>query len=441
MKPSAPRPWIGRILIPAMLAMMAATPTSTQSTQSQPPPQPPPNQQKPPVFTTTTELITTDVIVKDRTGKFIPNLREGDFEILEDGVPQKLQTFSFVLGGRVVNDMMPAAPKPRSEGLILPPSAPPPDISGRIFIIFVDDFHLQPGDTPRAKDALKQIRDVLIHENDMVGFVSSGFSSIEGAVNYDYKHRRFNEIIGKVMGSAMTPDEIVKASTTAEGPSGLNYKVHVAFETVYSLLADLSKITNRRKALIYLSSGYDVNPFRDSRYLEEQRKYSTTPEGVGGGPPGTELNDPGYSNPFEKNGMQFLESDLIAQIAELVRAARRANVTFFPLDPRGLVAGIADINMGVTTQEWQENVRNQHSSLMVLGDETGGFCICNMNNYKPSLQKIDNMMSDYYVVGYVSNNPDPMKVRRRIEIRVKHPDARDLNYIEEYRLKRPPRKG
>lgn len=430
MKLRAPHPWIGRMLMPLVLATVATAQTQT----------PPPNPQKAPVFTTTTDLITTDVRVRDKTGKFIPNLTAKDFEILEDGVPQNLQTFSFVLGGRVVNDITPAAPRARSEGLILPPSAPPPDISGRIFIIFIDDFHIQPGDTPRMKDALKQIRDVLIHENDMVGFVSSGFSSIEGAVNYDYKHRRFNEVITKVMGSAMTPDEIVKASTTVEGPSGLRYKVHVAFETVYSLLADLSKITNRRKALVYVSSGYDLNPFRDSRYLEEQRKYSTDNSGVGGDAPGKELLEPGYSNPFEKNGMQFLEADLIAQIAELVRAARRANVTFYPLDPRGLVAGIADINMGVTSQEWMENVRNQHSTLMVLGDETGGFCICNINNYKPKLQQIDNEMSDYYVLGYVSNNPDPLKKVRNIKINVKHPEAREVSYLEVYRLKPTPKR-
>jgi hypothetical protein len=30
-------------------------------------------------------------------------------------------------------------------------------------------------------------------------------------------------------------------------------------------------------------------------------------------------------------------------------------------------------------------------------------------------------MSDYYLLGYVSSNPDPLKVVRRIEIRVKRP--------------------
>ena len=55
----------------------------------------------------------------------------------------------------------------------------------------------------------------------------------------------------------------------------------------------------------------------------------------------------------------------------------------------------------------------------MLGDETGGFCICEVNDYTKGLMRIDNEMSDYYLLGYVSSNPDPLKVVRRIEIRVK----------------------
>ena len=393
-----------------------------------------------PIFRADVEGVVLTATPRDAKGRFISGLSADRFEVFEDGVLQKVTYFNPIVGGRSMAASTTPAPPKVSEGIVRPAKAPATDTSGRIFIIFVDDYHVQPGDTPRLKDALKQIRDTVIHDNDLVGFVSTGFSAIEGSVNYDYKHRRFDEIIGKATGSAMTPDDIVKANTTVEGPSGLRYRVHSTFETAYGLLNDLSKITNRRKALIYVSSGYDLNPFKDSRYLEEQRKYSTTPEGVGGRPPGEELNDPNYSNPFEKNGMQFLDTDLIADIAELVRAARRANVTFYTLDPRGLVAGIADINMAVTNQEWMATVRNQIDTLRVLGDETGGFCICNMNNYKPGLQRIDNEMSDYYVIGYVSNNPDPMKRLRKIEIRVNNPAAKDVSYLQDYRIAKPKRR-
>ena len=435
MQIQARRTWTSRIVIPAIVAAVTALSAQTASQNPQRP-------QNPPVFTTTAELIRTEVRVRDKDGKFIPNLTPKDFEVFEDGVPQRISGFDAVIGGRHLPSTVaaPDAPKPRREGLILPPSAPPPDVSGRVFIIFVDDFHVQPGDTPRLKDALKQVRDVLIHENDMVGFVSSGYSAIEGVVSYDYKHRRFDEAINKAMGAGMTPDEIIKSNSTPTGPSGLNYRVHTAFQVVYSLLDQLAKITNRSKALIYVSSGYDMNPFTDSRYLEEQRKYSTKPEGIGGTSPGLELNDPDYSNPFEKGGNQFLETDLIADIAELINSARRANVVFYTLDPRGLVAANADINMSITTQEWMRNTRNTVSTLQILGDETGGFCICMQNNFKPGLQRIDNEMSDYYVIGYVSNNPDPTHIERKVQIKVNRPDVHDIGYISVYRLKKPSKK-
>ena len=40
---------------------------------------------------------------------------------------------------------------------------------------------------------------------------------------------------------------------------------HVAFSTVNDLLNNLDSVHNRRKALIYVSDGYDFNPFQDAR--------------------------------------------------------------------------------------------------------------------------------------------------------------------------------
>ena len=45
----------------------------------------------------------------------------------------------------------------------------------------------------------------------------------------------------------------------------MRYRVGVAFKTVYELLQNLDKVRDRRKALIYVSDGYDLNPFEDSR--------------------------------------------------------------------------------------------------------------------------------------------------------------------------------
>ena len=410
------------------MAMLAVTLTSAQQTQK-------------PVFRATTDAVTTDVRVRDTTGKFIPDLTIKDFEIYEDGVLQKLSYFVVSIGGRVITDTAPTA-APVSEGLILPPVKPATDQSGRIFIIFIDDMHLQPLDSIKAKEVLKQIRDTVIHDGDLIALVSTGYSSIETELTYDYKRTRFNEAINKTMGSGMTVPEIITANQTADGPAGLRHNAFVAFSTAYDVLAQAEKVKNRRKAFIYLSGGYDFNPFKNARFKAMQDMYASgTPysdqvkPGVAGSNGELSADDVNrFRNPFEMGGQQFAESDLVAALAELTRAARRANVTFYTVDPRGLIAG-SDINVNLSIEEWRSFVDTSVSSLKVLADETGGFCICNTNDFKKGLQKIDNEMSDYYILGYTSSNPDPLRVRRRLEIKVKREGA-EVIYPPEYTLRR-----
>jgi VWFA-related protein len=125
------------------------------------------------------------------------------------------------------------------------------------------------------------------------------------------------------------------------------------------------------------------------------------------------------SDPFFRNqqSQQMLaEADLIGELNELTRAANRANATFYTIDPRGLVAG-PDVDEEVQTPEWNAYVRDTQDSLRVLAEETGGIAVVNQNDFDKALKRIDNETSDYYVLGYYSSNPDPLKRRRRVEIR------------------------
>ncbi len=59
------------------------------------------------------------------------------------------------------------------------------DTSGRIFLFFVDDLHLQFQNTGRVRDLFKKIAKNLVHDGDMFGIVSSGPSSIAVDMTYD----------------------------------------------------------------------------------------------------------------------------------------------------------------------------------------------------------------------------------------------------------------
>ena len=49
----------------------------------------------------------------------------------------------------------------------------------------------------------------------------------------------------------------------------MRYRAHVAFSTAYDILRQLERVTNRRKAVVWVSNGFDFDPFAESRLGED----------------------------------------------------------------------------------------------------------------------------------------------------------------------------
>ncbi len=403
-----------------MILTLLATATLTGQTR---PAQQPPQSQSPqrPTFTSQVDLVTLDVIVRDKNGQFVPDLTKDDFTVLEDGVEQSLADFRLMYGGRELSVEMIHAPTAAPDGMILPPTRPVADVAGRVFIIFIDDLHLLASDSPRVRQLLTQITNTLIHDGDMFAVVSTGPSSIE--VNSTYDRSRLTESIKKVMGNGMSPEDILLAPSSTSGPQEIRHRVNVAFSTAYDLLEQMKTVNTRRKAFIYLSAGYDFNPFTDSRWKQEQERYSRPDRGSTDGTITTEdSTNSSTINPFDSGSFGFAGADLVSQLSELTKAANRANATMYTIDPRGLIAGPDINNQTLTTQEWRRYVQTTVDSLKTIADLTGGFCICNSNDFKRGLERIDAETSDYYLLRYYSTNPDPLRRVRNLQVKVKRTD-------------------
>src|SRR5579862_749076 len=104
-----------------------------------------------PTFRVRVDLVRTDVVPRDEKGNFVSNLTKDDFEVYEDGVKQDITSMTMSYGGRVTNVLAPPPPL-ASEGLILPPVRQVNDVSGRVFIFFIDDLHLEFQSTSRVRD-------------------------------------------------------------------------------------------------------------------------------------------------------------------------------------------------------------------------------------------------------------------------------------------------
>jgi VWFA-related protein len=376
-------------------------------------PAPPAVGQEPPDFRVAVDLVTTDVIPRDARGQFVADLKKEDFEVYEDGLLQDIASVVLIHGGRVYNQVLPPPPPPQ-EGIILPPTRPTNDTAGRIIVLFVDDLHMQFRDTARIRDLFKRIGKTLIHEGDLYGIVSTGPSSL--SIDLTYDRTRLDEAIKKISGSGLKPSEIISGPESSQGPTELRYRAHVAFSTAYELLKNMEKVSNRRKAILYVSSGYDFNPFAAARAgLPEGSPFLSRP-GAQFNP-----NDPLGANDPARQGQQFADADLALELNEVTRAANRANATLYTVDPRGLVAG-PDLDEEVDPQEWNRYIMKTQDSLRTMAENTGGIAVVNSNDFDKFLKRIDNETSDYYVLGYTSKNPDPTKRTRRIEVKVSRPD-------------------
>ncbi len=385
-------------------AAAAATLTTVAFTAQTPPPA------DQPTYRARVDLVTSDVIVRDGNGQFISDLKESDFEIYEDGVKQSIVSMVLVHGGRTFNALTPP-PAPPTEGIILPAKRPMNDAAGRIFIIFVDDLHLDFRNTGRIRELFKKIGKTLVHEGDMFGIVSTGPSSL--AIDLTYDMKRLDEALKKIAGNGLKPSEILEQPEGAEGVSEVRYRAHTAFSTAYDILKKLETVHNRRKAFIYVSNGYDFNPFSQTRAQQEGERNRIFS--------GSGADDGNYTDPFANQNNRFGEADLVRELAELTRAANRANTTFYTIDPRGLI-GMPDLDENVDANDWNNYVRTSQDSLRVIAEQTGGIAVVNQNDFDKALKRIDAETSDYYVLGFYSSNPDPTKRTRKIEVKVKRPN-------------------
>ena len=204
------------------------------------------------------------------------------------------------------------------------------------------------------------------------------------------------------------------------------YRANVAVQTALSIIRVLEQIQHRRKAIVYVSAGYDLNPFEEMRFHESRT--------FGGGRfrldqmdfEDTDEARRVRTNPFmEQTNYMFADLDMSNQIHRLTRAANRANATFYTIDPRGLIAGvdIGEMEGQLDPVQWWDYVQKSQNTLRTLAEATGGFAMVNNNDFDGAIRRIDAETSDYYVVGYYSNNSDPNQWRRRLEISVTRDDV------------------
>src|ERR1700733_493127 len=261
-----------------------------------------------PTFKTNTNLVIVNVAVKDKSGKAIEDLKKDQFTLLEDGKPQQISVFELQ---RLNGDTLPALEVPAptlktrgpAEAKPTPPAAAPvtPDQlkDRRLIAMFFDLSSMQPAEQIRARDAAVKFIDTQMTVSDMVSIMTL---TNELRVVQDFTNDR--ETLLSVIQSLRVGDSSELAALAATGADSTDDSGEfTADDTEFNIFNTDRKLSALEDATRKLA------PFPEKKALVY------------------------FSSGIGKTGV-----DNQSQIRATVNAAVRANVSFYPIDARGLVA-------------------------------------------------------------------------------------------------------
>ncbi|MEP7117564.1 MAG: VWA domain-containing protein [Acidobacteriota bacterium] len=362
----------------------------------------PPPTQPPVTFRAEVNYVEVDARVLDAKGGFVPGLAEGDFQVFEDGKPQKVSAFSLV-----------NIPVERQQRPLFASAPIEVDVQnnisgydGRVYVLVMDDQHTNPLRAARTKAAARTFVQRYIGANDTAAVVFTSGRSDAGQ-EFTNSQTRLLAALDKFSGRKLRSSTLEKLDEEArtrgtrqqgdriddmlDPERGLTART--TLEAIRNLATYLGGISGRRKAIIYFSEGIDYD----------------------------------ISDVFNNRSA----SSVMDATRDAINAATRANVAIYGIDARGLGAGSDDLievsglptdtSLGLGTGSFVSEARLGQDSLRVLSEETGGFAVVNQNNLAASFERVVADNSAYYLLGYYSTNARRDGKFRKIEVRVGRP--------------------
>lgn len=427
-----------------------------------------------PLFRVRSELVLLDVIIADKDGNPITDLKENELEILEDGKKQKIDYFQFLSGADS------AAAEAASQGVAADPISLASPASRTSLAVFFDLASLEAPVFERAKKSLAdfiqaelapqtqvmlatyrvgmEVRQPFTDDKSKLLEALEAIQPAPEAQSALASFGQFSKQLEELFHGAVPGSEPAAMAAT-QGKSfvvGLQRQMAAVSSALTAFCQSLRPLPGRKQVLLY-SSGYPMQPMSIVRQLIDKRtraNYSAprNEAALRPGPDGTPaLPDPLAPDVLDTRGAQPTKSsvhkermaailsggsgvDMGAYLQEVIDEANRSQVSFYSVDARGLVAssgagGAGDRGLdSLLGSEYVAELRDAvtrapQAFLTDLASNSGGLSFLNSNDLSSGLNRAQADARSYYLVAYRPKNKRKEGKFHTIDVKLKRSGA------------------
>lgn len=370
----------------------------------------------PATFSSRVNLVSVPVVIRDRDGRSVGNLKQEDFQLLDKGKPQLITKFTIEQTSEATLNRGPSA-SPAAAVAATPAEPSKPVLPSKFVAYFFDDVHMQAADLLNARQAAnRQLERTLDPNTRAAVFTTSGRFTQDFTSDAQALHSAINRIqpwsTSKpdkeqdcIYISYYVADQLVNKSL-ALGPGRAN----VNDPLMRAVLAQAAPCVSDRSELIPAVWAAAQRALNAGRY-EGSTALTTIQDLIRSmsSLPGTRtivMVSPGF---IFADDQRFVENDIFDK-------AIRANVVINTLDVRGLYTppGMQASDKGyrgsasaaALMQADNDEATVAGNTLAEFAAATGGAFFHNDNGLEEGLDRLAARPSYIYVLGF---SPDNLK--------------------------------
>jgi VWFA-related protein len=388
------------------------------------------------VVTVKSTLVNIDVMVKDKSGKYVTDLGPGDFTVYENGVRQKVEFFDPPLGGGG------EAAKASAPGEA--PARPPLAEARNVISLVLDGQTTEQQNLKPLRDgAVRYIRDRIADTDAVAVFnVSAGLQLLQP----------FTRDKAKLISVVENSFTSVASSKTAER-NAVASEVGGRQSELASLQGAESRDANtdagargaRLQAMVARRALEQFTVLRSQLSLQQSRPVLASLAA---------LCEAQRDVPGKKTVVLFSQGFITSstqdwQVQSIIDRANRANVAIYIIDAAGLRGGVPETGSYIPTtplgnvgalgpnearmnahggENVFDNVRHEGRErefdiLYRISEDTGGKFIKGTNDIARGLERVDDEVRSRYTIGYHSTDANFDGSFRKLKVEVRRPDT------------------